>query len=157
MRATRLSLFLCAVLLAGCGRKSAPLYSFEAESEAQAAKASGATVSRVDRGATDGKFALLVEFQPGDEPQIEFAAGEKLWDWKAKGSLVLDVTNAAEEPAAFSVEVTDAAGAKTVAKTFLPLRAGESASFALPLNSPSPLDMGMRGEPAIPGFRLLNG
>jgi agarase-like CBM domain-containing protein/glycosyl hydrolase family 42 (putative beta-galactosidase) len=145
------------LLLAGCGGKPRALYSFEDESEVHAVKATGARVTRVDQHATEGKFALSVEFPPSDEPQIEFTAGEKPWDWKAQGSLCLDVTNPAEEAAAFSVEVTDAAGAKAIAKTFLPLRTHESASFALPLNSPSPLEMGMRGEPAIPGFRLLNG
>jgi hypothetical protein len=53
------------------------------------------------------------------------------------------------------MEVEDAAGATTKARTQLELGPHESGSYALPLNSPSPREMGMQGEPLIPGFHLM--
>ena len=76
-------------------------------------------------------------------------------DFRPFASVALDVTNPSQEPLSFVMEVEDASGAKTAAHTALPLAAGEHASFALTLNSPPPLQMGMRGEAALPGFRLL--
>ncbi len=155
---------VCAsVLLAGgavlAGAEKAPasrrLYSFESAREVQSIKTANARVTGVRQKATHGRYALEAAFEAAEQPSLEFSAGPGGWDWRAFGALGLDVTNPSDEPLAFSLEVTDRAGGKTVARTALPLRAGESASFALPLNSPPPLEMGMRGEPPIQGFRLM--
>jgi hypothetical protein len=53
------------------------------------------------------------------------------------------------------VEVADAAGARTSGRTMLPLAPHQTAWYALTLNSPLPTDKGMRGEPLLPGVRLL--
>src|SRR5581483_792020 len=71
------------------------------------------------------------------------------------GAVAFDVTNSSEEPAVFSVEIADAAGARTSGRTTLPLAPHETAWYALALNSPAPAERGMRGEPTLPGFRLL--
>ncbi len=97
--------------------------------------------------------AVQVDFDATARPMIEIAP--PFADFRLFGSLALDVTNPSAEPLAFVVEVEDAAVAKTSAHTTLPLPARASAAYALPLDSPSPVSMGMRGEPGIPGFRLL--
>jgi hypothetical protein len=53
------------------------------------------------------------------------------------------------------MEVEDAAGARTVARTAFELQPHESGSYAMPLNSPQPVEMGMRGEPPVPGFHRM--
>lgn len=131
------------------------LYPFENAREIEGIKTAGARIRRVSQKATQGRYALEAEFEAAEQPGLEFSAGPKGWDWRPFGALGLDVTNPGDEPVAFSVEVTDAAGGKTVGRTALPLRAGESASLALALNSPPPLEMGLRGEPPIAGFRLM--
>jgi len=127
--------------------------SFETPAEVQRIKTSGARVTRVRQHATEGRYAAQVDFEAASQPSIEIVPESS--DFRPYGSLALDVTNPFGDPLSFVVQVEDAAGAKTSAHTALPLRAGESASFAFALNAPPPLQMGMRGEPAIPGFRLL--
>jgi len=126
--------------------------SFETPADLQKIKATSARITRVREHVTDGRYAAQVDFDVSDQPKIEWGP---LGDFRPYGSVALDVTNPGEDPVSFAMEVEDAAGAKTVARTALPLRAHESASFALALNSPTALQMGMRGEAAIPGFRLL--
>jgi hypothetical protein len=127
--------------------------SFEKPADVQKIRTTGARVVRVRQHATHGRYAAQVEFEAADRPQIEITPAAA--DVRPFGSIALDVWNPSEEPLSFAVEVEDAAGAKTVGRTALPLGAKESAGFALPLNSPTPLQMGMRGEAAIPGLRLL--
>lgn len=110
-------------------------------------KASNASIIRIHPSAVE------VDFEAADRPMIEITP--PFTDFRPLGAVTLDVTNPSEEPLSFVVEVEDAAGARTSAHTALPLRVRESASFALPLDSPRPMAMGMRGEPVIPGFRLL--
>ncbi|MGO9259823.1 MAG: beta-galactosidase [Bryobacteraceae bacterium] len=127
--------------------------SFETPAELQRIKTTNARITRVTQHSTDGRYAAQVDFEAADQPKIEIAP--EAADFRPFGSVALDVMNPSEEPLSFAMEVEDASGAKTVAHTALPLGARESASFALPLNSPPPLQMGMRGEAALPGFRIL--
>jgi hypothetical protein len=127
--------------------------SFETPGKVQTVKTTNARITRVRQHATNGRYAAQVDFEAADHPKIEITP--EVADFRPFGTVTLDVWNPSGEPLSFVVEVEDAAGAKTEAHTALPLRARESASFAFPLNSPSPLQMGMRGEAAIPGVRLL--
>jgi hypothetical protein len=127
--------------------------SFETPGELQRIKTSGARVTRVRQHATEGTYAAQVGFAAEGQPGIEITL--EAADFRPYGAVALDVTNPSAEPLSFVMQLDDAAGGKTVARTALPLQAGESASFAFPLNSPPPLQMGMRGEAALPGFRLL--
>jgi len=127
--------------------------SFETPAELQKIKTTNSRVTRVPQHATHGRYAAQVDFEAADQPKIELAPEPA--DFRPFSSVALDVTNPAEEPLSFLMEVEDASGAKTVARTALPLRARESGSYTLALNSPPPLQMGMRGEAALPGFRLL--
>ena len=90
-----------------------------------------------------------------ERPQIEFLTATVRSDWRPFGALALDVTNPSNEPIGFSIEVQDATDATTVGRTKLDLGPHETGSYALPINSLSPVEMGMRGEPLIPGFRLM--
>ena len=127
--------------------------SFESPGELQRFKSSNARITLVQQHATDGRSAAQVDFEAVDQPKIELTP--EATDFRPFGAVTLDVVNPSQEPLSFVVEVEDASGAKTAARTALPLRAQESARLALALNSPPALQMGMRGEGALPGFRLL--
>jgi hypothetical protein len=80
--------------------------------------------------------------------------GAKALDCRPFGAVAFHVASAADSFVVLHVDVTDAAGA--VSKATFKLRARGDAAVAVPLNSPDPLEMGMRGEPAIPGYRLAS-
>jgi len=131
------------------------VWSFERADELRSIATSHARVMQLHNFATEGHFALQVDFEAVERPQIELDASAAKADWHAYGALGLDVTNPSEEPLGFSVEIEDAGGAKTLAHTAMDLQAHESGSYALALNSPLPTEMGMRGEPPIRHFTLL--
>ena len=142
----------CPLVLAGAA-DTRLMFSFENPAELERIKTTNARITRVPQHATDGRYAAQIDFEATDQPRVELAPDAA--DFRPFASVALDVMNPSEEPLSFAMEVEDAGGAKVVARTALPLRAGERASFALPLNAPPPLEMGMRGEAAMPGFRLL--
>ena len=131
------------------------LWSFERPEELQSIQVFHAGITRVRQFSTDGHYALQVDFEPVERPQIEFLTASVRTDWRPFGALALDVTNPSSEPIDFSIEVQDAIGATTEARTKRDLGPHETVSYALPINTLPPLDMGMRGEPLIPGFRLM--
>ena len=131
------------------------LWSFERLEELQSIQLSHAGITRVRQFPTEGHYALQLDFEPVERPQIEFLLATVRTDWRPFGALALGVTNPSNEPIGFSIEAQDAKGATTVARTKRDLGPHETGSYALPINSPSPVEMGMRGEPFIPGFRLM--
>jgi hypothetical protein len=149
------SLITVAALIASPARDPGLLLYFQRAQDLQSITAFHATIMRVRRFSTDGDYALQIDFEATERPLIEFSATAVRADWRPFGALAADVTNPSEEPINFSMEVEDAAGAITKARTQLELGPHESGSYALPLNSPSPREMGMRGEPLIPGFYLM--
>src|ERR1035438_4344800 len=136
-------LVLCGILItAGAQVESARLVgSFETPAEVQAIQTAGASVRRVSAHATDGRYALEARFDPGEEPRIDIPVSAG--DWQGYGSLTLDAANTSREPVMFSVEVRDQAGAATAGRTWWELAPGEKGSFALSLNAPPPMQMGM--------------
>ncbi len=131
------------------------LWSFERSDELRGITTSHARVTQLHNFATERHYSLQVDFEAAEQPQIELSAAATRADWRPLGALGVDVTNPSEEPLGFSLEVEDAAGNKSTARTALDLQPHESGCYALPLNSPPPPEMGMRGEPSIPGFRLM--
>jgi hypothetical protein len=127
------------------------IQSFEKQGDLDSVHAFSARVERVRQHAADGKYAMEIAFAPGGVVELG-AAGA---DWRPFGAATLNVANTSAEPVEFSIEVEDAQGARTRGVTNLSLPAGESGRYALPLDTADPLDMGMRGEPNLPGFRLL--
>jgi hypothetical protein len=131
------------------------LWSFERADELRGITTAHARVTQLHNFATEGHYALQVDFEAVEQPQIELSSAAIRADWRPFGALGLDVTNPSEESLGFSLEVVDAAGNKSAAHTALDLQPHESGSYVLPLNSPPPPEMGMRGEPPIPGFHLM--
>jgi hypothetical protein len=131
------------------------LWSFERLEELQNIQVFHAGITRVRQFPTDGHYALQLDFEPVERPQIDFSTATVRTDWRPFGALALDVTNPSNEPISFSLEVQDAIGAIIAARTKRDLGPRETGSYALPINSLSPVEMGMRGEPLIPGFRLM--
>jgi hypothetical protein len=153
----RTALLMCgiAAMVAAQVKDARPVLSFEAREEIAGIQTSGASARRVERGATEGRYALEVRFESVERAQVEIPVREG--DWRGYGSVGLDATNESDRPVMFSVEVQDQAGARTAGRTWWELAPREQASFALPLNAPAPLEMGMEGEPLIPGFRIMPG
>src|SRR5579864_588869 len=153
----RIAAILCLVTFAFAAKEKNPglLWSFERPEELQGIATARARILRLHNFATEGHYALQVDFEAVERPQIELDASAGKSDWHSFGALGLDVANSSTEPIGFSVEVEDAAGAKTVGHTALDVKPHESSSYALALNSPPPTEMGMRGEPTMPHFTLL--
>ena len=155
----RIATILCVMSLwcALAAREKEPglIWSFERAQDLQGITPFHARVMRLHNFATEGHYALQVDFEAVEQPGIELPAAAVKPDWRPFGALGLDVTNPSDEPLAFSVEVEDSAGAKTSAHTALDLRPHESGSYAFALDSPLPTETGMRGEPPVPHFALL--
>lgn len=154
---TRIALCLVAAgLLLGFKNKDASLlWSFERSEELQNIQVSHVRATRVTQFSADRRYALQLDFEPVERPQIEFLLATVRTDWRPFGALALDVINPSNEPIGFSIEVQDANSATTIARTKWDLGPHETGSYALPINSPPPAEMGMRGEPLILGFRLM--
>jgi hypothetical protein len=130
------------------------LFSFEREQEIAAIKAVNVRLERVAGHTAEGKYSLAVDIQPGERPGITLPSGAQPWDWRPFGALALNVANSDASPVELTIEVKDAAGALT--KGSFRLQGSGERQVALLLNSPSPLDMGMRGPTAIPYFHLAS-
>ena len=131
------------------------LWSFERSEELRSIRVTHGSVTQVRQFPTDGNYALQVDFEQVEQPQIEFLLASVRTDWRPFGALAFDLTNPSNEPISFFIEVEDARGAHTVARSKWDLSPHEMGSYAMPINSPTPLEMGMRGEPLIPGLRIL--
>jgi len=152
-----IAVFVVSFVCAFAAREKNPglIWSFERAGEISAISVSHARVAQLHNFATDGHYALQVDFEAVERPQIELDAAAVKGDWHEFGSLVVDVKNPSAEPLGFSAEVEDASGGKTSGHTALDLKDHESGSYAFALNSPAPTDKGMRGEPPIAHFTML--
>ncbi len=130
------------------------LFSFQREQDIAAIKAVNVRLERVAGHAAGGEYSLAVTIQPGERPGITLRPGAQSWDWRPFGALALNVANGSASPVELTIQVEDAAGAST--KGSFRLRASGQAQVALLVNSPSPLDLGMRGPAAIPHYRLAS-
>src|SRR5581483_9592275 len=101
-----------------------------------------------------GLLGQTVFLIPGQEPVSKLPAGTKPFDCRPFGAVAFHVKNAASSTAVLQIQAKDAAGAIT--KGTLKLRPEADFAVAFPLNSPDPLEMGMRGPAAIPGYRLTS-
>ena len=104
--------------------------------------------------AWQGVFCQTLFLVPGKAPSARMPAGAPPLDCSRSGAVAFHVRSSAGSPVVLQVEVTDAAGA--VSKATFRLRARGEAAVAVPLDAPDPLEMGMRGPAAIPGYRLAS-
>jgi len=148
-------LVFCGIMLVAVAQAESTrlVCSFETAADVQGIKGTGARALRVTVHATEGRYALEVRFEAGEESRIEIPV--RAGDWRGYGSVGLDATNTSGEPVLFSVEVRDQAGAATVGQAGCELAPGEKASYALSLNAPRPRKRGMMGEPPVGDFRML--
>ncbi len=130
------------------------LFSFEREQDISTIKTVNVRLERVAGHAAGARSSLAVNIQPGERPGITLPSDAQPWDWRPFGALAFNVANSEASPLELTIEVKDAAGALT--RGFFRLRASGEAPVALLLNSPPPLDMGMRGPSAIPHFCLAS-
>src|SRR3984893_5580797 len=117
---------------------SSLLCSFERPEELQSIHPSHARVARLKNYATQGHYSLQIDFDAVERPEIEFSAAAIKTDWRAFGALALEAKKPSYGMLGFSIEVEDAAGAKTLVDTQFDLTHRESKSEAMALNSPSP-------------------
>lgn len=134
------------------------LFSFESTAEVQQVRANGVHLQRVRRGATDGRYALQIAFQPNtDWPNLMFRA-ESAWDWRPYSGLAFDLTNPMAEPIVFGVRVDDdprADGTRYCRQGTASIPPKKRVRFVLPL-APNPMDYGMRGLPALKEYQPVN-
>ena len=101
-----------------------------------------------------GLLAQTLYLTPGKAPSPTAPSGAQRIDCRPFGAVAFHARNSAGAPVTLHLAVKDSAGARTEG-TFK-LRAQGDLEIAFPLNSPDPLDMGMRGPAAIPGYRLFS-
>src|SRR5438309_1820395 len=131
-RSMRIAIVLCALSIGYClvarAADSGLLYSFEQEQELRSIRAIHARASRLKHFVTDGHYALQVDFEATEQPQVEFTADATRTDWRPFGAIAVDATNPSDEPLGFSMEVEDATGTRTAGHTTYALRPHESES-----------------------------
>ncbi len=99
-----------------------------------------------------GLSAQTLFLWPGRPPSPAMPAGAEQLDCSQFGAIAFHARNGNAVPLTLNLEVKDTSGALT--KGTFKLRAHGEAAVALALNSPDPLEMGMRGPAAVPGYRL---
>jgi len=150
-----LAVVAAAIVLGFKSAEADLLWSVEPSAEFQNINTSHATITRIKQSSAGERYALRVDFQPAQRPQVEFSLAAFKADWRPFNAIALEVSNPLNEPIEFAVEVEDATGTVTSGRTQSDLGPHKAASYALPINSPWPAEMGMRGEPLIPRFHLM--
>ena len=108
--------FLITLLALACAARASAqtlLHSFETAGDvATAVRSSGATTAQTTQGATDGKYALQVNFSVTSAdpyPHVQFySSPAPSWDWSATPTLAVDVTNPGAAGVVFHVRVDHA-------------------------------------------------
>ena len=136
-------------------QQSICLNSFESPDDLVAATGIGARVRQLSEHATDGQYALRIDFEPAEWPNLIFRAPEGGWNWEQSAALAVDVTNLTDETVPFSIRIDDdpsANGHKHCRSGSGHLRAGRgTTTFILSLGSADPMSFGMRGLPGYTG------
>ncbi len=143
-----LILLLSAAVASSAMAQSRPVNSFETAADMAMVQTMNAAAAQVTDGATDGKHALRVEFQPADWPHAMLVA-PKPWDWRGEGALAIDVTNPGAETVRFGVRVDDdpgADGVKHCRQGGADVKPGETVTVAMEFGI-DPMSVGMRGLP----------
>jgi hypothetical protein len=129
-----------------------PILSFETDAEIQSVKTNNASTTVVTQGATEGKSALRMKFEPTSQyPNVGFKL-DALTDMRGYGGLAFDLTNPTDTAVRFGVRMDSSAsaggtgaGARQGGGT---VDAGQSASFIMPFG----IDASALGMKSLPGF-----
>lgn len=128
------------------------LNSFESQADIAKVQPHNANIAQVSSHATHGRFALQVEFQTAQYPNIYFRIGQAFdnGDWREFGGLAVDATNLASEPVALFIRVDDDFSADgrvhcRTGRTTLPPK--RTATVVMPFQVAIP--SGMRGGPPL--------
>ena len=79
------------------GEDSRLLWSFEPSAELSGVYASHAAVTQIGKSGPANGYALRLDFEAVERPQIEFSLTAAKSDWRPFGALALDVSNPSEE------------------------------------------------------------
>ncbi len=136
------------------------LNSFESPTDVAKVQPNNARIVRVYSHATHGRFALRVEFQTVQYPNIYFRIGQAFGngDWREFGGLAVDVTNLEPEPVALFIRVDDDFSADGIVhcrtgRITLPPK--QAVTVAMPFQVAIP--PGMRGGPPLTQNALTMG
>jgi len=134
------------------------LLSFETEADAQNTKSTSASALGVTNGATQGKRALQLKFDPPSTyPNVGFPFATPQ-DFRGYGGLAFDLKNPTEESIKFFVRIdstTSAGGSGEGSRSGgSSLEAGQSGTFVLPFGM-NPSMLGMKSLPGFGEFRNL--
>jgi len=128
------------------------LNSFESQADIAKVQPYNANIAQVSSHATHGRFALQVEFQTAQYPNIYFRIGQAFddGDWREFGGLAVDATNLASEPVALFIRVDDDFSADgrvhcRTGRTTLPPKRTVTVVMPFQVAIPS----GMRGGPPL--------
>ncbi len=127
------------------------LQSFEGDTDIKDASLNHASAQLVEQGATNGKKALQITFQPpAMYPSYSFNIPQP-WDWTGYGGIALDVTNPGAEPASFALRIDSArmSDGKNNSRTGAgKVEPGKTVSFLMPFNV-EPLSPDMSKLPGL--------
>lgn len=131
--------------------------SFEKAEDLASLQPYGVKLLSVDRHATLGERALEIEFQPTDWPNIRVVSPTP-WDWREYDGLAVDVTNPTNAAVSLGLRVDDdpqSDGARHCRTASSSIEPGATVSLVLNIGR-SPMSLGMRGLPVVPGLRCLS-
>lgn len=138
--------------------------SFETPQDLKVLSTLSASFTQVTQDATNGQYALQVNFQLASFAFLNFRtqlAGLPPWNWSDQGGLAFDVCNPTGQTVNVHVLMTDATPLNGSDKTHVadwaaPLAANSCGTMLVPFqNPPSPLSMGMQAPPPLPGYILM--
>lgn len=132
------------------------LLSFESEADTAHLRLNATTVERVTMGATDGKHALHVRFEPKNAyPSINFVQREPA-DFRGYGGIAFDLYNPSEDTVAFGIRIDSSVKADGNGNHSRSgkgsLDGGQSATFVIPFGA-NPADLGVKALPGYGAFR----
>jgi hypothetical protein len=104
--------------------------------------------------AAPGLCSQTLYLTPGKAASSRMPSGTKPLDCRPYGAVAFHVKSRTHTPLVLRIEIKDTAGATTKSRCTVGVRG--DMSVAVPLNTPDPLEMGMRGPAAIPGYRLAS-
>ena len=132
--------------------------SFEAPQDLLGTTTSHARINRQSKHATDGQYALRIEFEPAQWPHLAFRASAESWDWNSVAALAIDITNPTDKAVPFSIRIDDdprADGHRHCRTGSGHVEPGSGpVTYVLSVGNAEAMDSGMRGLPGSTGTMM---